>query len=195
MLISFLQLCLVSKTFCPSGRPMIWVSSSARFIPEIIMPSLRFKGWSGITGEPLTLIVFFNLSLVLELCWQLVYYLSCSGISTLHAVFISIMSLYFVFWSELFSDQNHAGLVTFRNSSISTFALGVSSWCIYSLAFVFLQNISIKYHFLNPIELPHSFSGQDFPSYTFRCSCWHFSGEASMLCFSYFLYVVYVEER
>ncbi|KAL1537587.1 TLC domain-containing protein 4-B-like [Salvia divinorum] len=49
------------------------------------------------------------------------------GISTLHAVFISIMSLYFVFWSELFSDQNHsAGLVTFRNSSISTFSLGLS---------------------------------------------------------------------
>ncbi|XP_057812131.1 uncharacterized protein LOC131026309 [Salvia miltiorrhiza] len=48
------------------------------------------------------------------------------GISTLHAVFISIMSLYFVFWSELFSDQNHSGLVTFRNSSISTFALGLS---------------------------------------------------------------------
>ncbi|KAG6393897.1 hypothetical protein SASPL_144472 [Salvia splendens] len=49
------------------------------------------------------------------------------AISTLHAVFISIMALYFVFWSELFSDQNHsAGLVTFRNSSISTFALGLS---------------------------------------------------------------------
>ncbi|XP_047960699.1 TLC domain-containing protein 4-like [Salvia hispanica] len=48
------------------------------------------------------------------------------GISTLHAVFISIMSLYFVFWSELFSDKSHSGLVTFRNSSISTFALGLS---------------------------------------------------------------------
>ncbi|KAH6764849.1 TRAM protein [Perilla frutescens var. frutescens] len=47
-------------------------------------------------------------------------------ISTLHAVFISIMSLYFVFWSELFSDRNPSGLITFRSSSISTFALGIS---------------------------------------------------------------------
>ncbi|KAL6561871.1 hypothetical protein OROGR_002878 [Orobanche gracilis] len=48
------------------------------------------------------------------------------GVSTLHAVFISAMSLYFVFWSDLFSDHNSAGLVTFRNSPLSTFALGIS---------------------------------------------------------------------
>ncbi|CAA0832943.1 TRAM- LAG1 and CLN8 (TLC) lipid-sensing domain containing protein [Striga hermonthica] len=48
------------------------------------------------------------------------------GVSTLHAVFISAMSLYFVFWSELFSDNNSAGLITFRYSSLSTFALGLS---------------------------------------------------------------------
>ncbi|GER44678.1 hypothetical protein STAS_21586 [Striga asiatica] len=48
------------------------------------------------------------------------------GVSTLHAVFISAMSLYFVFWSELFSDNNSAGLITFRYSSLSTFALGMS---------------------------------------------------------------------
>lgn len=48
------------------------------------------------------------------------------GISTVHAVFISVMSMYFVFWSEIFSDQNPAGLITFRNSPFSTFALGMS---------------------------------------------------------------------
>ncbi|KAL3851570.1 hypothetical protein ACJIZ3_013452 [Penstemon smallii] len=48
------------------------------------------------------------------------------GISTIHALFISTVSLYFVFWSDLFSDQNSTGLVTFRNSSLSTFALGIS---------------------------------------------------------------------
>ncbi|KAL8508378.1 hypothetical protein ACS0TY_018838 [Phlomoides rotata] len=47
-------------------------------------------------------------------------------ISTLHAFFISLMSLYFVFWSDLFSDRNSSGLITFRNSSLSTFALGMS---------------------------------------------------------------------
>lgn len=48
------------------------------------------------------------------------------GVSTLHAIFISTMSLYFVFWSDLFSDHQSTGLVTFRNSTPSTITLGVS---------------------------------------------------------------------
>ncbi|XP_031257485.1 TLC domain-containing protein 4-like [Pistacia vera] len=47
------------------------------------------------------------------------------AVSTIHAIFITVMSLYFVFWSELFSD-NQYGLITFRSSSLSTFILGVS---------------------------------------------------------------------
>ncbi|KAF6172352.1 hypothetical protein GIB67_024974 [Kingdonia uniflora] len=48
------------------------------------------------------------------------------GISTFHAFFITFVSLYLVFFSELFSDQRLAGLVIFRSSPLSTFALGVS---------------------------------------------------------------------
>nr|XP_011460458.1 PREDICTED: probable aspartic protease At2g35615 isoform X1 [Fragaria vesca subsp. vesca] len=48
------------------------------------------------------------------------------GISSIHAIFITVLSLYFVFWSDLFSDQQLAGLVTFRSSSLSVFGLGVS---------------------------------------------------------------------
>ncbi|KAK9133914.1 hypothetical protein Scep_013442 [Stephania cephalantha] len=47
------------------------------------------------------------------------------GMSTLHAIFITAMSLYLVFFSELYSDQQF-GLVPFRSSPLSTFALGVS---------------------------------------------------------------------
>ncbi|XP_062160346.1 uncharacterized protein LOC133867609 isoform X3 [Alnus glutinosa] len=47
------------------------------------------------------------------------------GISTLHAIFITVVSLYFVFWSDLFSDQQLSGIVTFRSSPLSVFALGV----------------------------------------------------------------------
>ncbi|KAK8992556.1 hypothetical protein V6N11_048634 [Hibiscus sabdariffa] len=47
------------------------------------------------------------------------------GISTVHAVFISALSLYFVFGSNLFSDER-AGLLVFRSSPLSTFGLGVS---------------------------------------------------------------------
>ncbi|KAI3466915.1 hypothetical protein Pfo_023578 [Paulownia fortunei] len=48
------------------------------------------------------------------------------GISTLHAIFISIMSLHFVLWSDLFSDHNFVGLIMLRSSPLSTFALGIS---------------------------------------------------------------------
>ncbi|PRQ29964.1 putative TRAM/LAG1/CLN8 domain-containing protein [Rosa chinensis] len=48
------------------------------------------------------------------------------GISSIHAIFITVLSLYLVFWSDLFSDQQLAGLVTFRSSPLSVFGLGVS---------------------------------------------------------------------
>ncbi|KAG9132194.1 hypothetical protein Leryth_017055 [Lithospermum erythrorhizon] len=48
------------------------------------------------------------------------------AISTLHALFITIMSLYLAFWSDLFSDDRLYGTIMLRRSSLSTFALGVS---------------------------------------------------------------------
>lgn len=48
------------------------------------------------------------------------------AMSTVHAVFITVMSLYLVFWSDLYSDDRLAGPVTLRNSPMSTFVLGAS---------------------------------------------------------------------
>ncbi|MBA0614470.1 hypothetical protein Godav_014765 [Gossypium davidsonii] len=48
------------------------------------------------------------------------------SISTVHASFITVMSLYFVFWSNLYSDNRYAGMIMFRSSALSTFTLGVS---------------------------------------------------------------------
>ncbi|KAK7276731.1 hypothetical protein RIF29_17876 [Crotalaria pallida] len=48
------------------------------------------------------------------------------AISTVHAIFITAMSLYLVFCSDLYSDNQVAELITHRSSSMSTFALGVS---------------------------------------------------------------------
>ncbi|XP_050382354.1 uncharacterized protein LOC126799236 [Argentina anserina] len=51
------------------------------------------------------------------------------AISTLHAIFITAMSLYLVFWSNLYSDyadNQHKPIVTFQSSLLSTFVLGVS---------------------------------------------------------------------
>lgn len=48
------------------------------------------------------------------------------AMSTIHAIFISVISLYFVFWSDIFSEHHLVGLLTFQSSSMSTFTLGVS---------------------------------------------------------------------
>ncbi|XVE51702.1 hypothetical protein DITRI_Ditri02bG0062600 [Diplodiscus trichospermus] len=79
------------------------------------------------------------------------------GISTIHAIFVSALSLYFVFWSELFSDQRRADLIVFRSSPLSIFVLGVSVG-------YFLSDLGMilwLYPSLGGIEyvIHHSFSG------------------------------------
>ncbi|XP_039128622.1 TLC domain-containing protein 4-B-like [Dioscorea cayenensis subsp. rotundata] len=48
------------------------------------------------------------------------------GMSSVHAIFIAAMSLYLVFFSDLFSDDLANGPITYRNSQLSSFTLGVS---------------------------------------------------------------------
>ncbi|KAI4305971.1 hypothetical protein L6164_029293 [Bauhinia variegata] len=48
------------------------------------------------------------------------------AISTIHAIFTTTVSLYFVFCSNLYSDSQSTELITLRSSPLSTFALGVS---------------------------------------------------------------------
>lgn len=75
----------------------------------------------------------------------------CRGISSIHAIFITALSLHFVFWSDLFSDQTHAGLVTFRSSPLSVFGLGV---CVsyYYLMKLATQLISRYLHSLHNVR-------------------------------------------
>ncbi|KAB2009087.1 hypothetical protein ES319_D10G143300v1 [Gossypium barbadense] len=58
------------------------------------------------------------------------------GISITHAISIFALSLYFIFWSDLFSDPHLTGLMVFRSSQLSTFGLGVFS------AFGFVHKIT-----------------------------------------------------
>ncbi|PKA50142.1 hypothetical protein AXF42_Ash020382 [Apostasia shenzhenica] len=59
------------------------------------------------------------------------------GMSSAHAVFITMMSLYLVFISDIFSDQPKEP-VTLRSSNISTFTLGVSvGYFLTDLAMIF----------------------------------------------------------
>lgn len=72
-----------------------------------LISALSFKGYS-------------SLSRMQQLEWN------NRAISTLHAVFITIVSLYLTFCSDLFADSQQQDLVIFRHSSFSTFILGVS---------------------------------------------------------------------
>ncbi|PKU64079.1 hypothetical protein MA16_Dca007985 [Dendrobium catenatum] len=60
------------------------------------------------------------------------------GMSSAHAIFITFMSVYLVFFSDLFSDDISKGPITFRSSNLSTFTLGVSvGYFISDLAMIF----------------------------------------------------------
>lgn len=60
------------------------------------------------------------------------------GISTVHAIFISVISIYLVFFTNLYSDDRLAGLVVFRSSPLSVFTLGVSvGYFITDIAMIF----------------------------------------------------------
>ncbi|XP_068654900.1 uncharacterized protein [Aristolochia californica] len=90
------------------------------------------------------------------------------GISTLHAIFITITALYLVFFSDLFSDNRLAGLVTFRRSTLSNFALGVSvGYFVADIGMIMWMYPSlggieyIVHHFLSVISVAYSlFTGE-----------------------------------
>ncbi|KAI4387286.1 hypothetical protein MLD38_005129 [Melastoma candidum] len=60
------------------------------------------------------------------------------AMSTVHAIFITAMSLYLVFWSGFFGDDRTGGLPVFRSSSLSSSALGISlGYFLTDLAMIF----------------------------------------------------------
>ncbi|KAK4786698.1 hypothetical protein SAY86_010531 [Trapa natans] len=48
------------------------------------------------------------------------------AISTVHAIFITAISLYLVFQSDLYADNEFSGYISYRSSSLSTSTLGAS---------------------------------------------------------------------
>ncbi|KAJ4800016.1 hypothetical protein LUZ62_051262 [Rhynchospora pubera] len=84
------------------------------------------------------------------------------GMSSIHAVFITIMSLYLVFVSDLFSDRLF-GPVTIRSSNLSTFGLGVSTgYFLTDLAMILWLYPSlggmeyVLHHLLSSVALAYS---------------------------------------
>ncbi|GMY34914.1 TLC domain-containing protein 4-B-like [Fagus crenata] len=96
------------------------------------------------------------------------------GISTIHAIFITVISLYFVFWSDLFSDQQFAGIVTYRSSPLSVFAMGVSvGYFLADLALIFWLYPSLGgmeyviHHSLSGVAVAYSMFSGEGQLYTF----------------------------
>ncbi|XP_059650253.1 uncharacterized protein LOC132296005 isoform X2 [Cornus florida] len=94
------------------------------------------------------------------------------GISTVHAIFIATMSVYFVFWSDLFTNQH--GIFTLRSSPLSTFSLGVSvGYFLADLGMIFwlypsLGGIEyIVHHSLSGIAVAYSMLTGEGQFYTF----------------------------
>ncbi|KAE8789378.1 Transmembrane protein 56 [Hordeum vulgare] len=89
------------------------------------------------------------------------------GISTVHAIFITFMSVYLVFFSDLFSDKLD-GPVTFRSSKLSDITLAVSvGYFITDIAMIFWVYPSlggmeyVLHHFLSLVSIVYSvYSGE-----------------------------------
>ncbi|CAN8325283.1 unnamed protein product [Cochlearia groenlandica] len=98
------------------------------------------------------------------------------GISTVHAVFISFLSLYFVFFSDLFSDQRSTQEepMVFRSSSLSNFGLGVSvGYFLADLGMIFWLYPSlggseyILHHCLSGLSVAYSLFYREAQVYTY----------------------------
>ncbi|ONK55583.1 uncharacterized protein A4U43_UnF1170 [Asparagus officinalis] len=90
------------------------------------------------------------------------------GMSSVHAIFISAISIYLVFISNMFSDNRPDGLIISRSSNLSTFALGVSvGYFITDLTMMFWAypilggKEYVFHHFLSVVAVSYSmFSGE-----------------------------------
>lgn len=96
------------------------------------------------------------------------------AMSTVHAIFITVMSLYFVFWSDLYSDDQLAGLVTLESSPLSTFVLGVSvGYFLTDLGMIFwfypdLGGLEyVVHHLLSIVSLAYAMLTGDVQLYTY----------------------------
>lgn len=123
------------------GRSMIFVTLSATPIPRPISSSPKFRESNGTTGLSFLLIhILYSFNLLFVDVVSLYF---GSGISTVHALFISALSLYFVFCSDLFSDRWHNDLVVFRSSRLSSLGLGVN--IIFQLIFTLWDKNVLTY--------------------------------------------------
>lgn len=100
------------------------------------VPLQRCSGLNGTIGEKKN--GSFALQFHLKFCiavWLIFCFWYCRGMSSVHAIFITVMSVYLVFFSDLFSDNRPDGLIITRSSNLSTFALGVTTILFHGISY------------------------------------------------------------
>ncbi|KDP33102.1 hypothetical protein JCGZ_13546 [Jatropha curcas] len=98
------------------------------------------------------------------------------GMSSIHALFISSVSFYLVFWSDIFSNQRHAGLITLRSLPLCIFGLGVSVGYFFTdlgMIFWFYPSLGgmeyVIHHSLSAIAVAYSMFSGEGQLYTYMC--------------------------
>ncbi|CAA7394196.1 unnamed protein product [Spirodela intermedia] len=98
------------------------------------------------------------------------------GMSSAHAIYITVMSLFLVFYSDLFSDDAPGGPTVFRSSPLSIFTLGVSvGYFITDLAMIFWSYPSlggmeyVSHHLLSVFAISYAILSGEGQLYTFLC--------------------------
>lgn len=98
------------------------------------------------------------------------------GMSSIHAIFIATLSLYLVFWSDLFSDHQSTDSVTLRSSPLCIFGLGVSVGYFFAdlgMIFWFYPSLGgleyVIHHSLSVIAVAYSMFSGEGQLYTYMC--------------------------
>ncbi|WCJ28464.1 TRAM LAG1 and CLN8 (TLC) lipid-sensing domain containing protein [Euphorbia peplus] len=98
------------------------------------------------------------------------------GMSSVHAIFITALSLYLVFWSDLFAHQRSTDFFTLRSSQLSNFGLGVSvGYFVADIGMIFwfypfLGGMEyVIHHGLAAIAVSYSMLSGEGQVYTYMC--------------------------
>lgn len=145
-----LLVCCFDKWHAFSFRLMISLEYWVPFISRAILHWQKYNALNGTIGIVSELVhLYYSCSIFHLRNFLLMTNYTCSrGMSSAHAIFITAVSLYLVMSTDLFSDRIK-GPITFRNSIISTSALGVLNiiyydtsafllffiWCTYVSSF------------------------------------------------------------
>lgn len=123
-----------------------------------VVSSILYKGYAKLDSAHK--LEWNNRWLFLRLCYTFLVFttdLQClimvallsRGISTFHALFVAVASVYILIVSDLFKEGSKNDLITYRRSILSDTALGVRSWILLCNLWLFCYCIRLMLVHLN----------------------------------------------